>query len=37
MMCGPDGPLFTVVGTIFTEGVAEYNEAYELASQRLMA
>ena len=30
-------PLRTVVGSIFTEGIAEYNEAYELASQRLMA
>jgi len=30
-------PLRMVVGSIFTEGVAEYNEAYELASRRLVA
>lgn len=30
-------PLRMVVGSIFTEGVAEYNEAYEVASQRLVA
>ena len=30
-------PLRTVVGSLFTEGVAEYNEAYELASRRLIA
>jgi NAD(P)-dependent dehydrogenase (short-subunit alcohol dehydrogenase family) len=29
-------PLRTVVGSIFTHGVAEYNEAYELASRRLI-
>jgi NAD(P)-dependent dehydrogenase (short-subunit alcohol dehydrogenase family) len=28
-------PLRTVVGPIFTEGVVEYNAAYELASRRL--
>ncbi len=28
-------PLRTVVGPIFTEGVAEYNDAYERASRRL--
>jgi NAD(P)-dependent dehydrogenase (short-subunit alcohol dehydrogenase family) len=28
-------PLRTVVGPIFTEGVAEYNDAYERASKRL--
>jgi NAD(P)-dependent dehydrogenase (short-subunit alcohol dehydrogenase family) len=30
-------PLRSVIGPIFTEGVAEYNEAYEVASRRLTA
>ena len=30
-------PLRTVVGSLFTEGVAEYNDASELASRRLLA
>jgi hypothetical protein len=28
-------PLRTVVGSVFTEGVVEYNEFYEVTKQRL--